>query len=425
MEEKGKGISSFDAEVGVIGSILIEPGSYRRVSEAVTAECFQSDICRQVFQAAAALDVAGEPIDPMTIKERLNDSVPDKTLAQIMNLTPTAANDTLYAKLVADHAKRRKLQDMAQDILDNPDMDANALIAQTNAALESLTNEITDGICISSPDMVNAFYASLEQRENGKRNVIPTGYKNLDKALGGGFLRGGLYVIAARPGMGKTTFGLNIADNMQEPALFISLEMSGNQITARRIARISDIPSNRILMGDDLTEDEYRRIGTASNALYGSKVFMNRRMVAKVSEIGTMARCIKDLSLVVVDYIGLVKPEREGANRYEMVTEISGALKRLAMSLDVPILALAQLNREAESRKDKKPKLSDLRDSGAIEQDADGVLLLYRQDYYDEEEEKDTGCPSLVECNIAKNRHGETGLVRFNGYLDISRFAEI
>lgn len=416
-------MNTLDAETGVIGSILIEPGSYRRVSETVTADCFQSEICRMVFEAAAALDAAGEPIDPLTIRERLHGSVADETLAQIMRATPTAANDTLYAELVADHAKRRKLQELAREILDDPDMDTNAMLSHTSATVEALTRSAVEGRCVSSADMMDSFYKALERRESGKRNVVSSGYGNLDKALGGGFLRSGLYIIAARPGMGKTTLGLNIADNVSGGVLFVSLEMSMDQISAKRLARVSGIPSNRILMGDDLTDNESRRIGEAASRLYGSGVSVNRHMGAKVSEIGVMARSVKDLSMVIVDYIGLIRPEREGMSRYEAVTEISGALKRLAISLNVPVLALAQLNRANEARQERRPRLSDLRDSGAIEQDADGVLLLYREDYY-EKEDLDSRLPSLVECEIAKNRHGATGLARFNGYLAVSRFTE-
>lgn len=300
-------------------------------------------------------------------------------------------------------------------------MDTNTLIAQTSGAVEALTRSAVEGRCVSSADMIDSFYKALERRESGKRNVVSSGYGNLDNALGGGFLRGGLYIIAARPGMGKTTLGLNIADNISGGVLFVSLEMSTDQITAKRLARVSGIPSNRILMGDGLTENEFRRIGEAASRLYDSGVSVNRHMGAKVSEIGVMARSVKDLSVVIVDYIGLIRPERESVSRYEAVTEISGALKRLAMSLDVPVLALAQLNRANEARANKRPTLSDLRDSGAIEQDADGVLLLYREDYYSKE---DTGLPSPVECEIAKNRHGATGLVGFNGYLATSRFTE-
>lgn len=169
---------------------------------------------------------------------------------------------------------------------------------------------------------------------------------------------------------------------------------------------------------------EYEKICAATAKLSSSGVSVNRRMGVTVPEITVMARSVHNLSAVVVDYLGLIQHKGAGS-RYEAVTEISEALKRLAISLNVPIIALAQLNRAAETRQDKKPCLADLRDSGAIEQDADGVLLLYRQDYYEKQDKPpETWVPSLIECEVAKNRHAATGKVFFNGYLPVSRIAE-
>ncbi len=202
------------------------------------------------------------------------------------------------------------------------------------------------------------------------------------------------------------------------------MEMGENQLTAKRVARETGIPSNRLLLGRGISEAESEKICAATAKLSGSGLSVNRRMGATVPEIGVMARSVPNLSAVVVDYLGLIQ-HKGAASRYEVITEISGALKRLAISLNVPVIALAQLNRAAETRQDKKPCLADLRDSGAIEQDADAVLLLYRQDYYEKPEQPPKSWTStLIECEVAKNRHAATGKVFFNGYLPVSRIAQ-
>ena len=252
---------------------------------------------------------------------------------------------------------------------------------------------------------------------------MPSGYPQLDALLGGGFLNSGLYIIAARPGMGKTTFALNIADQFDGNVLFVSLEMSTEQVTAKRLARVAGLPSSTLLMRDNLVDGEWEKVADASSKLAKSGMVVNRKMGVTVSEIGLMARSVKNLTAVVVDYLGLIRSDVRGS-RYEQVSQISADLKQLAISLDVPIIALSQLSRASEQRTDKRPSLADLRDSGAIEQDADGVLLLYRGDYYELSQDKKPGEPSLIECTLAKNRHCRTGRVFFNAYLAVNRIKE-
>lgn len=416
-----------DAETAVVGSILIDSRAFDAVSDLLTPEAFQTELCRAVFRAAQELTAQGLPVDPVVIGKRIRETggeISNQTLAELMEVTPSAANVEYYAGLVLDGAKRRKLRDLAEKILEDGTAPTDELLSQTAGEISSLVESAVGSRCITSNDMLHRFYDDLASREAGKKNVLPSGFPNLDKVLGGGFLRGGLYIIAARPGMGKTTVALNLADNFTGGVLFVSLEMSPEQLTAKRLARETGIPSNRLLMGNGLTDDEYVKICSASSDLSGSGLTVNRRVGATVPEIAVMARSVQNLSAVVVDYIGLVQHKGAGS-RYEAMTEISGALKRLAISLNVPVIALAQLNRAAETRTDKRPSLADLRDSGAIEQDADGVLLLYRPDYYQKEKPaQNAWTPSLIECEIAKNRHAATGKTYFDGYLAVSRIAE-
>ena len=420
-------VTVMDAEIAVAGSILINPASYGRVSEIVSSDSFQFEICRAIFEAAGKLAGQGEPIDPLTIKRQAaadGVELDNQTLQEYMALTPTAVNDVLYAGLVADHARRRKLREVAEAILEDNTTDTQELISTMFAQVEELTRSSVNGRCIGSQEAMQDFLLRLSDRTQGKRNVVPSGYPQLDALLGGGFLNSGLYIIAARPGMGKTTFALNVADQLGGNVLFVSLEMSTEQITAKRLARVAGLPSSALLMWDNLADDEWERVADASAKLARSGMVVNRKMGVTVSEIGLMARSVKNLTAVVVDYLGLIRSDMRGS-RYEQVSQISADLKQLAISLDVPIIALSQLSRASEQRTDKRPSLADLRDSGAIEQDADGVLLLYRNDYYEPSQDKKPYEPSLIECTVAKNRHARTGQVFFNAYLAVNRIQEV
>ena len=419
-------VNALDAEIAVAGSILIDPESYYRVAGMLSPGCFQAETTRGIFTSASSLAAEGKVIDPISIKERAlrqGVNLDDDTLIRYMELTPTAANDVLYAELVQKHAALRSLKSIASGVLANGSGDPDELIADTYGKISKLTERFTGDRYISSAEAAASFYSALQLREKGEKNAVSTGYPKLDEVLGGGFLKSGLYIIAARPGMGKTTFAVNLADRIEGKVLYVSLEMDCQQLTARRIACASGLSSSRLLMGRDFTEDEWKRVAKASSLVAQKDVILSRSMGARVSEIGLIARGIKGLSAVIIDYLGLITPSRR-STRYEEVTEISGELKRLAMKLSVPVIALSQLSRLNETRSDKRPHLHDLRDSGALEQDADGVLLLYRSDYYESGGAREAWTPSVVECEIAKNRHAGVGKVKFNAYLDTCRMAE-
>lgn len=288
-----------------------------------------------------------------------------------------------------------------------------SILASAQQRLNDLTAQGSAGKLVSPSDGILAYYRQRETIEAGDaKGYVCTGYMALDELLGGGMLNSGLYLLAARPGMGKTTLALNIADRVAQadPVLFVSLEMDTEQLSAKRISRETGIPSQKLLM-QALTQEEEDRVAVVSRKLAGLAFWSNAAPTATVDDIGALARSIGGLRLIVVDYFGKILPP-PAARRYgrvEYTTEISGDLKNLARALRIPILVLCQLNRDLEKREEKRPQLSDLRDTGALEQDADGVIFLYREDYYAARESVDPNVPSVLDVDLAKNRHGSVG----------------
>lgn len=422
-----------EAEQSVLGSLLIDSRCADDVFGLIRPSFFWLEQHQQIAEAIYAVYSNDTEFDSVTVlnKMRENGTYSDGTrnyCIELMNVTPTAANVSRYARIVREYQERRTLYDAVQTSLEsltggteNAATIRGFLVDQLDADARTIVGDR----CLAPSDYMRCFVDDLADRENGRKNVVPSGFPRLDALLGGGFLNGGLYIIAARPAMGKSTFAINLADNIEGAVLFVSLEMAANQITAKRVAARTKINSKRLLSSSGFTDAEWGRIAAATSDISQGQVYVNRVMGSTVSEIASMARSIKGLSAIVVDYLTLIRPENKRATAYEAASEISGALKRLAMRLNIPVIALSQLNRGVEQRQDKRPLMSDLRESGSIEQDADSVLLLYREDYYHPEQKNpDPLNPSLVEVNIAKNRHGEPGMVRFNSYLAYSMFSE-
>ena len=267
-----------------------------------------------------------------------------------------------------------------------------------------------------------AYYRHRERVDAGAGGYVPTGYRSLDRLLGGGLLNSGFYILAARPGMGKTTFGLAVADQVAQqrgPVLFVSLEMDEEQLAAKRLSRAAGISYDALMMGN-LGDEERARAAEWSSKVSQIPVYTNRKPRATVDDIANMARKVKGLKLLVVDYFGLIRTEERAKNRYEAMTEVSGQLKALARKLKVPLLCLAQINRENAQRQDKRPQLSDLRDTGALEQDADGVIFLHCNSYYNQER-PDPWEPDYMQIILAKNRHASTGTCDAAFYRAVGR----
>lgn len=411
-------------EISVIGSLLISPEALEVISGVLSVEDFTNSQCGLAYKAALRLRDSGTIVDPVLIAaemKRADGQDHTQWLIECMSLVPTAANTEAYCKLCKDAANARRLARVAQSIT-NELLSGNTWHTAASDAIESI-NDIQDG---ADNEILTSIEVSDAWQEHYKRvcanpdyAYCRTGFPQLDKKLGGGMFRQGLYIVGARPGMGKTTLGINIADNIAKTGktvLFVSLEMSRTQIMSKRIAREGGI-NYTLLMAGGLSVGGRQTVQEAVERLKDRPFLLTDKSGLTASEIGRLARQTKGLDAVVVDYFGLIRSAEENVAkpRYEQMTDISADLKALAKRLKIPMLVLCQLNRENMSRGgDKSPTLSDLRDTGAIEQDADAVILLHRAEYYnDKAKERDYVPPECedIKLIIAKNRHGETGTV--------------
>ena len=336
----------------------------------------------------------------------------------------TAANVGAYCEALHTEFLRRELlagiQERADALLAGHDPLGEA------TELLTLTERIAEGSydagVVSAREAAAELLEDLDRVDEGYRAFVETGISDLDRILGGGLIREGLYILAARPGCGKTTLAAALAERMLERGrriLFISLEMSRKQLMARRVAAdVGRATAAQILRGE-LSEEERKAVGESLVKLAKRPLFFNRRASLNTSEIQFLAKQNR-ADVVIIDYLGLMKHDA-GKSLYERVTGTSNQLKRMARGLETPVLCLAQLNRGVEGRQNQEPRLSDLRDSGAIEQDADGVLLIHRPAI----EDADEYGPTPMEVTVAKNRHGRTGKIELNWYMRSGRILEV
>lgn len=408
----------FNSESAVIGSICVDAACFPIAERLLTVADFLDPMAARAFNAALTLADDCKPIDPVAIAEALGNGGVEY-IANCMKSVPSAANIELYCEGVLNNSKRRMMQDIADRLTDN----SYDLSADPDDVLDSLRGEI-DSVKSNSTSVITAAqsiddWKAYYQRvkDNPEYAFCKTGFYDLDKQLGGGMFRQGMYVVGARPGMGKTTLALNIAENIasaDKPVLFVSLEMSRVQIISKRIAMASLLSYTDIMTGR-LRDYELKTADSILDRVITRPFAMTDKSSMTAAEILRAAKQVDGLQAVVVDYLGLVRPSEEAQKkpRYEQITEISADLKAMAKSLDVPVLVLAQLNRESTNRAGSRPQLTDLRDSGAIEQDADAVVLLHRKDYY-EAVKDDYTAPEIeeVELIVAKNRHANTGVVK-------------
>ena len=407
------------------GAILISGEQVlQAIRGLVTADCFQYETYRAIFTAGLSLLENGSPIDPISIAaaaKRQGVELPNAMLAELMEIVPTAANCVDYAHRVAEEARKREIKKLAARIQEDGISTSDELLA----ALQRETQAIQGSHCqrglLSPTDTLRRFMDYVVKAGENRDNFAPTGFPKLDGILGGGLIRGGLYILGARPSVGKSTFALNLADNMAGNSLLVSLEMSPEQLTAKRVSRLTGYASSKLLSGQ-LPDKAWEAVAMATTVIDQSGVYFNSRYDLTVQEIHLLAQSVPELRCVFLDYLGLIRPASRNGSAYEQVSQISRELKRMAISLNVPVVCLCQLSRKIEERKERKPVLSDLRDSGAIEQDADGVLFLYREDYYTGTSAD--GLPSDVTLTVAKNRHGKTGEDSFRFWLESSTFQE-
>ena len=417
------------AEYSLVGCVLIDARCLPAAREILpTAEAFASEPCRKAYAAACRLEDEDKAIDPVIVGRAAGLS--NDFLMQCMDLAPTCTRAAEYAKAVLDGYQRRQLQALGEKLQTEAlcaGSTADQLLTEARSTLDDLAS--TPGRCSvkSARDSLLDFMTFRAEVQQGKRQAIRTGFPSLDRILGG-FAQGGFYVMAARPGVGKSALGIALADMMarNRRVLYVSLEMTEAELNARRVAAVSDITCTfgKLLFGKT-TEEQDAAIANACGKLYARKLQISAVSTLTVPELELQARNV-GAEVVIVDYLGLLSAEDKRLSEYDRVTRISGDLKRLAKRLGCVVLALCQLNRESVSApgQDTRPRLSQLRSSGAIEQDSDGVLLLHRPEYGKTEMPREASAPQQFFVDVAKNRHGRTGTAELAWYAPVNRFED-
>lgn len=417
------------AEYSLVGCVLIDARCLPAAREILpTAEAFASEPCRKAYAAACRLEDEDKGIDPVIVGRAAGLS--NDFLMQCMDLAPTCTRAAEYAKAVLDGHQRRQLQALGEKLQTEAlcaGSTADQLLTEARSTLDDLAS--TPGRCSvkSARDSLLDFMTFRAEVQQGKRQAIRTGFPSLDRILGG-FAQGGFYVMAARPGVGKSALGIALADMMARDrrVLYVSLEMTEAELNARRVAAVSDITCTfgKLLFGKT-TEEQDAAIANACGKLYAHKLQISAVSTLTVPELELQARNV-GAEVVIVDYLGLLSAEDKRLSEYDRVTRISGDLKRLAKRLGCVVLALCQLNRESVSApgQDTRPRLSQLRSSGAIEQDSDGVLLLHRPEYGRTETPREASAPQQFFVDVAKNRHGRTGTAELAWYAPVNRFED-
>lgn len=417
------------AEYSLVGCVLIDARCLPAAREILpTAEAFASEPCRKAYAAACRLEDEDKGIDPVIVGRAAGLS--NDFLMQCMDLAPTCTRAAEYAKAVLDGYQRRQLQALGEKLQTEAlcaGSTADQLLTEARSTLDDLAS--TPGRCSvkSARDSLLDFMTFRAEVQQGKQQAIRTGFPSLDRILGG-FAQGGFYVMAARPGVGKSALGIALADMMARDrrVLYVSLEMTEAELNARRVAAVSDITCTfgKLLFGKT-TEEQDAAIANACGKLYAHKLQISAVSTLTVPELELQARNV-GAEVVIVDYLGLLSAEDKRLSEYDRVTQISGDLKRLAKRLGCVVLALCQLNRESVSApgQDTRPRLSQLRSSGAIEQDSDGVLLLHRPGYGRTETPREASAPQQFFVDVAKNRHGRTGTAELAWYAPVNRFED-
>lgn len=424
------------AEQAVLGSIFLDPDKIHIASEYLTKDSFFKLSHGMLFNIMQELSDRGDPIDPVSVKSAL-DSIGQfeqvggmAFLASLINAVPTSAHIEHYSKVVAEKSRARKvIEDLSQSISNVYDgqIDLNEILVQTEQNLSTISNEQKKGFR-TIIDVIDSTQSILDERSQKVGDVTgtSTGFTDFDQ-ITTGLHEDNLIIIAARPAMGKTAFALNIAQNVaknsDKAVAIFSLEMGAESLVERMLSAEGLIPSYHVRTGN-LSESEWRRMISAQERLARGKIFIDDTAGINISAIRSKAKRLAQenggLGLIVIDYLQLIEG-RGRENRQQEVSEISRQLKILAKELKVPVIALSQLSRGVDQRNDKRPILSDLRESGSIEQDADIVAFLYREAYYkrDEQEEPD----NVTELILEKNRHGSLGTVQLFFLKEYAKFS--
>jgi replicative DNA helicase len=431
---------SIEAEQAVLGGLLLDPQAWDNVADAVTREDFYRPDHQLIFEAIASLAGNAKPCDVVTVSQHLERIGKLEAagglayLSAVARDTPSAANVRAYADIVRERSLLRQLiragTDIASAVFNNDGQTARELVDRA----EQQVFEIAEGSfrrregAVAVRQLLPGVIDQIDEWHNNpdKLRGLPTGFTEFDK-LTGGLRPGDLVIIAGRPSMGKTTLAVNMAEyaavhpGTRASVAIFSMEMPSEQVITRMLASIGGVPLNSLRSGK-ISDDDWVRITSATSQLSEAKIFVDEAPALNPTELRARARRVKrehGLSLVVVDYLQLMQVPGTQENRATEIAEISRGLKALAKELSVPVIALSQLNRGVEQREHKKPVMSDLRESGAIEQDADMILLIYREEVYD----RNTTKKGIAEIDLVKHRNGEIGtfLLTFQGQY--TRFA--
>ncbi|MCG7393974.1 replicative DNA helicase [Microvirga sp. ACRRW] len=463
--------SNLEAEQALLGAILVNNDAYYRVSDFLEAEHFVEDLHRRIYEVATGLIKAGKVATPITMKTFLGDQdlggvTVSQYLARLAAEATTVINAEDYGRTIYDLAIRRSLINIGEDVVNNAfdapvDSSPRDQIEEAERRLYSIAETgRTDGGFQRFSDALTAAIdmAAAAYKREGALSGVSTGLIDLDKSLGG-LQPSDLVILAGRPAMGKTSLVTNIAFNIakayraekqQDGSMktvnggivgFFSLEMSAEQLATRIIAEQSGVPSYKIRRGD-MREDDFYKITEAAREMQSIPFYIDQTGGISIAQLTARARRLKrqrGLDVLIVDYLQLLSgSSKKGENRVQELTEITTGLKALAKELSVPLIALSQLSRQVESRDDKRPQLSDLRESGSIEQDADVVMFVYREEYYLKNKEPKPGTEEYfkwqaemdqvhgkAEVIIGKQRHGPTGTVQLAFQADITRFTNL
>lgn len=435
---------SVEAEQAVLGSILIDPKCLSDIAVSLKEDFFFLPQHREIYAAISSMFELNQAIDFVSLLERLKtngtyDEAGGKAyLSQLAQTVASSANVLTYVAIMRDRYYSRSLLNAAQtiikDISENV-KDSGKLIEEAEQRIYDIRQgrEVSGLTHIKQVIEAETYDRLTKMSDPETRNEylgIPSGIGPLDKMITG-LHKNDLVILGARPGMGKTSFALNIARNVAVNAgktvCFFSLEMTRDQLAQRMLSSEAGIKSEKLRTGE-LTPDEWTRLAQAGDNLSKTEIYFDETSTITVGEMKAKLRRMKKVDLVIIDYLGLMKSARQIDNRVQEVSEITRNLKIMAKELQIPVIACAQLSRATEAKgKSHKPALADLRDSGSIEQDADIVLFLYRDMYYDNErkDDEDLSDPNKAECIVAKNRHGETGTVDLYFDGQFTRFTAV
>lgn len=429
------------AEQSVLGAVFIAPDTIISLADELVPDDFYKPANKIVFKTMLSLFKKGEPIDATTMVSALTNQGEIKEIGglnyvvELVNSTPTSKNVEHYAKLVKEKATLRRVIADLSDSLSSAyqgDVSIGDLIAKTEKSMLDISNQNTGTGFRNVADILDTHMQMVETRSqtDGFVTGLSTGFVGLDK-ITTGLHEGNLIILAARPAMGKTALALNIAKHVavqeHKPTVIFSLEMGAEELIERIVASEGMVPGYHLKTGN-LSTDEWKRIVQAQSNLYDTPIFVDDTAGIRISEIRSKARKLSQemgsLGIIIIDYLQLITGSK-GENRQQIVSEISRELKILAKDLRVPVIALSQLSRSVEQRQDKRPMLSDLRESGSIEQDADIVAFLYREAYYQKEQADSQESNNVTELILEKNRHGSLGTVKLYFHKEYTKFSSV